>query len=183
MFAIPLTDDAELRPLEPWHAGEFIANIDRAREHISPWVGPSFVAADLESAKTVLQRYADLHARDAGGIYGIWRGGALVGGVLFATFDAGSGVCEVGCWLEPGAEGNGLITRAITILVDWAVRDRGLSRVEWHALAGNVRSLRVAERLGMRREALLRESAVRDGVRADVEIWAILGREWLARSR
>ncbi|WP_230415380.1 GNAT family N-acetyltransferase [Micromonospora tarapacensis] len=105
MFAVPLTGDAQLRPLDPWHAEEFLANLDRAREHISPWVSPSFVAADLAGARQVLQRYADRWARDDGGIWGIWSGGTLVGGVLLVSLNAATGVCEAGCWLEPAAEG------------------------------------------------------------------------------
>ena len=51
MFALSLTDDAELRQLMPWHADEFLANLDRCREHIAPWVGASFVATDAGSAR------------------------------------------------------------------------------------------------------------------------------------
>src|ERR1700729_56470 len=100
MFAIALGPGAELRPLEPWQALEFLAQIDRCREFIVPWVGPSFVATDLVSARAVLQRYADSRARDDGGIYGIWLDDVLVGGVMFVSFDAVGGVCELGCWLE-----------------------------------------------------------------------------------
>src|SRR5262245_6203280 len=149
MFGIDLGGGAELRPLEPWLAGEFFGNIDRCREHIKPWVGASFVAKDLDDARMVLQRYADAHARDAGGIWGIWLDGVLVGGVLLVTFDAAVGICEAGCWLEPSAEGKGLATRAATVLFDWIFRERGLSRIEWRTNAENKRSIAVAQRLGM----------------------------------
>ena len=33
MFVLPLTDDAELRPLEPWRAEEFLGHLDHARDH------------------------------------------------------------------------------------------------------------------------------------------------------
>ena len=112
MFALPLADSAVLRPLEPWQAEEFLAHLDRAREHIVPWVSPSFVARDVGEARAVLQRYADKRAQDGGGIWGIWLDGLLVGGVMFVSFDTALGVCEAGCWLEPGAQGRGLITRA-----------------------------------------------------------------------
>ncbi|WP_320068501.1 GNAT family protein [Micromonospora sp. RTGN7] len=180
MFVRALTADAELRPLEPWRAGDFLCNLDRAREHIAPWVGPSFVATDLSSARAVLERYADRWARDAGGIWGIWRDGVLVGGVMFVTFDAAIGVCEVGCWLEPGAEGRGLVTRAVGVLVDWAVGERGIHRVEWRTNADNVRSIAVARRLGMRRDGVLRQSYPRGGGRIDIEVWSVLADEWQA---
>lgn len=178
MFALPLTAGAELRPLEPWQAAEFLAHLDRAREHISPWVSPSFVAADLAEARAVLQRYADKRARDAGGIWGIWLEGTLAGGVMFVSFDAEMGVCEVGCWLEPAAEGRGLVTRAVERIVGWAVEERGIQRVEWRANAGNTPSINVAKRLGMSRDGILRQLYPREGGRIDIEMWSVLADEW-----
>jgi RimJ/RimL family protein N-acetyltransferase len=184
MFSAPLTRDASLRPLEPWRAQEFLTHLDRARDHIAPWVGQSFLATDLASARAVLQRYADSQARDSGGLFGIWLDDTLVGGVMFVSLDAAAGVCEVGCWLEPGAVGRGLITRAVQRLIDWAVRVRGINRVEWQTLSGNDPSIRVAQRLGMRRDGVLREAVAprpSSANRQDLEIWSVLAAEWLAR--
>lgn len=182
MFALPLTTDAELRPLDPWRAEEFLAHLGRARQHIAPWVSPAFVATDLESARAVLLRYADKWARDAGGIWGIWLDGTLVGGVMFVSFDAGLGVCEAGCWLEPGVEGRGLVTRAVGFIVDWAVHERGIHRVEWRTNAHNMRSISVAKRLGMRRDGTLRQLYPGPGGRIDLEVWSVLAPEWEARA-
>ncbi|GAA3754828.1 GNAT family N-acetyltransferase [Micromonospora maritima] len=178
MFALALTDDAELRPLQPWHADEFLANLDRCREHIAPWVGASFVATDAASARSVLQAYADRWARDDGGIWGIWQRGTLVGGVLLVSLSTARGVCEAGCWLEPAAEGQGLVTRAARVVIDWAVRERGIHRVEWVTRAGNERSIAVARRLGMRRDGVLRGAAPVPEGRADMEVWSVLAPEW-----
>ncbi len=185
MFSHQLTPDASLRPLAPWYAPEFFANIDRAREFIAPWVGPSFVATDLPAAKGVLVRYAERAATDSGGIYGIWLDGVLVGGVMFVSFDVAGGTCEVGCWLEPAAVGRGLITRAAEYIIDWAVVERGISRVEWQTLPTNGPSLRVAARLGMRRDGVLRQAvAPRAGSdeRQDLEVWSVLASEWRTRT-
>ncbi|WP_116244119.1 GNAT family N-acetyltransferase [Nocardiopsis sp. FIRDI 009] len=181
MFSLPLRDDAQLRPLELWHAEEFAAHMDRAREHIRPWVGPTFVTDDLDGARATLRRYAERQAADGARLFGIWLDGVLVGGVLFAEFDAASGSCEVGCWLEPAAEGRGLVTEACRALLDWAFVTRGMHRAEWECRADNERSSAVAERLGMRLEGVRRECWPYGGVRHDKQLWAILAREWRAR--
>ena len=181
MFSIDLGGGAELRPLEPWRAEEFLAHMERARDHIKPWVGASFIAYDLDGARAVLQRYADSRAKDAGGIWGIWDGGELVGGVLLVSFDAAVGTCEAGCWLQPGAQGKGLITRAATVLLDWVFLARGLSRAEWHTNADNERSVAVARRLGMSLDGTLRQAFPTPTGRADLQIWAVLRYEWKAR--
>ncbi|MFF8616051.1 GNAT family N-acetyltransferase [Streptomyces sp. NPDC015350] len=182
MFAVSLGDDgAELRPLEIWQAQEFLAHMDRARELVDPWIPFASFATDLESTRALLGRYAQKQAADTGRLYGIWLDGTLVGGVLFRIFDAESGNCEVGCWLEPAAQGRGLITRASRKLIDWAVYERGMHRVEWVASAANRRSIAVAERLGMKRDGVLRESYPYRGERHDSEIWSVLAPEWRAR--
>ncbi|MHA4813751.1 GNAT family N-acetyltransferase [Streptomyces aculeolatus] len=181
MFAISLGDDgAELRPLEPWQAEEFLAHMDRGRAFIGRHVGLPDAAADLDSARAWLQTYADKAAADSGRLYGIWLDGLLVGGVLFRVFDARQRTCEAGCWVEPDAAGRGLVTRAVRVIVDWAVRERGVERVEWRVSAENTPSIRVAQRLGMRRDGVLRSQFLYRGVRQDTEVWSVLADEWVA---
>jgi ribosomal-protein-serine acetyltransferase len=182
VFAIPLgDDDAQLRPLEPWQAEEFLAHIERGREFIGRYTGLANAARDLDASRAFLRSYAEKAAADTGRIWGIWRSGQLVGGVLFRTMDVPSGVVEAGCWLEPSAVGQGLVTRAARIIIDWAVRERGVHRVEWHVASENTASIAVARRLGMTRDGVLRESYPHHGKRADVEIWSVLAPEWQAR--
>ncbi|MEV0849867.1 GNAT family protein [Streptomyces sp. NPDC049954] len=173
-------DGAQLRPLEPRHAAELLAHVDRGRDYIGAYIGFADAVRDEDSARALLRRYAEQRAADGGRIYGLWLDGLLVGGVLFRLFDAAAGTCEVGCWLEPRGVGRGLVTRAVRVLIDWAVEERGIHRVEWVAASANTASLKVAERLGMTREGVLRESHLHRGVRYDTEIWSVLAPEWRA---
>lgn len=178
MFTLPIGDRARLRPLEPWQAPEFLAHIDRARDTVDPWIPWATFSTDLPSATATLQRYADRRAADNGGIFGIWLDDTLVGGVMFPRFDSATGVCEIGCWLERAGEGHGLVNRASRVLIDWAFTERGMSRVEWWASAGNSRSVAAARRLGMTRDGVLRRHTPYRGVRHDIEVWSVLAEEW-----
>lgn len=181
MFAVPLgIEDAELRPLEPRHAEELFANIERGREYIGRFVGLADVVADVESSRAFLRSYAEKAAADTGRLYGIWSGGTLVGGVLFRSMDVVQGTAEAGCWLEPVAAGRGFVTRAVRVIIDWAIEERGIHRVEWVVAAGNSASIAVARRLGMTRDGVLRESYLHHGERHDVEVWSVLAPEWRA---
>ncbi|GAA3284254.1 GNAT family N-acetyltransferase [Dactylosporangium vinaceum] len=174
MFSVSLGGGAELRPLEPWQAVEFLAHMDRARAVVDPWIRWAGASTDLESARATLQHYADLQARDAGRLYGIWLDGTLVGGTLFGSFDATDGNAEIGVWLEPSAQGRGLVTKAVRILIDWAFDTRGLHRIEWRCRPDNTASSAVARRLGMHRDGVLRQSYLHHGVRHDSEVWSLL---------
>ncbi|GAB2818556.1 GNAT family protein [Lentzea nigeriaca] len=178
MFVRSLGDGAELRPLEPWQAEEFFAHMERGREFIGQHIGFADAAKDLDSARNLLQRYADKAATDTGRIYGIWLDDKLVGGVIFREMDVPQGRAEVGCWLEPSATGKGLVTRAAKTLIDWAIRERGMDRVEWRVSSKNAPSIAVAQRLGLTRDGVLRSYSVHRGVRQDVEVWSVLAPEW-----
>ena len=174
MFAVQLSPTAQLRPLESWQAEEFAAHLDRAREHIHPWVGPSFVTDTVAAAQGTLSRYAEATARDGARIYGIWDDGVLVGGVMFVEFSVASGSCELGCWLEPSAEGRGLITLACRAVLEWAFVTRGIHRAEWQCRADNSRSSEVAKRLGMTFEGTLREAWKVGETFHDKQVWSLL---------
>jgi ribosomal-protein-serine acetyltransferase len=172
-----LGPDAEMRPLEPWQAEEFADYIARVRPHLAQWLPWAVSIVDADTARPFLQMYADDQALDGRRIYGIWLDGKLVGGTIFRVFDLRSGSCEIGVWLAPEAQGRGLITTAARHMIDWAVRVRGLNRVEWRTVPGNDRSIAVAKRLGMTREAVLRQAFPHNGVRHDVEVWSLLASE------
>jgi ribosomal-protein-serine acetyltransferase len=182
MLSRSLTDDAELRALEPWQAEEFAAHVAAATDHLAEWLPWGATAAEVGFAEKLLQRYADAQARGEGRILGIWVEGKLAGGVLFRVWEQAMGMCELGVWLAPEVVGRGLITRASTVMIDWAIRVRGMHRVEWRCAAANTRSSAVAKRLGMTKEGVLREAAPLNGVRHDIELWAVLASEWTQRS-
>jgi len=177
-----LTDDAELRLLEPWHAEEFAAHLDEARDYLAVHLSWGDRVVDVDTARKFLQGFADKLARDEARLYGVWLDGGLVGGALFPAFDAATKVCEVGVWLVERATGRGLVTQAVGHLIDWAVFERGMVRVEWYAAAANERSLAVATRLGFTKEGTLRQSYAHRTGRLDMEVWSVLADEWRARS-
>ncbi|WP_345631039.1 GNAT family N-acetyltransferase [Rugosimonospora acidiphila] len=181
MSDVSLGDDgARLRPLEPWRDEEFLTHMDRGREFIGRYIALPDAVTDLASSREFLQSYADKVAADRGGVYGIWADGTLVGGVLFRTMDVGRGTAEAGCWLEPAAVGRGLVTRAARVIIDWAIEERGIHRVEWVVSSANQASIAVAQRLGMTKEGVLRESYPYRGRRHDMEMWSVLAPEWRA---
>ncbi|MFB7949642.1 GNAT family N-acetyltransferase [Kitasatospora phosalacinea] len=180
MYAVALAEDVELRPLEPWRAGEFLEHMDRARAGIDPWIPWATRSTDPESARATLQKFADKQAADTGRIYGIWLRGTLVGGVMFVRFDAEGGVCEIGVWTEPAAQGRGLVSAAVRHLLDYALVERGLYRAEWWNSTVNLRSRAVARRLGMTLDGTLRAHTEHLGVRLDLEVWSMLAPEWRA---
>jgi RimJ/RimL family protein N-acetyltransferase len=183
MLTWPLTDGAEMRALEPWLAEEFAAYIARHREHLARWLPWAQSLVDVDGTRAWLQRYAEEVARDGGRIYGIWLDGELVGGTLFRIFDTRLNTAEIGVWLSPEASGRGLVTIAARRMIEWAVEERGIHRVEWRCVPDNARSVAAARRLGMTHEGTMRGAYPYRGVHHDIQVWSLLAEEWRAQVR
>jgi RimJ/RimL family protein N-acetyltransferase len=102
----------------------------------------------------------------------------LLGTVTLHSFNWRHMHTEVGFWLAPAARGAGVATEATALCVDWAFRDLGMHRVEMTTLTDADRVLALADRLGFRREGVMRERNLERGRRLDIVMYAALQEEW-----
>jgi RimJ/RimL family protein N-acetyltransferase len=85
---------------------------------------------------------------------------------------------EIGFVVHPDHQRRGYATEACIALLRLGFENLGLHRIMGRADARNVASIGVMERLGMRREAHLRENEVIKGEWTDGVIYAALAHEW-----
>ena len=90
---------------------------------------------------------------------------------------------EAALWyvIHPAYRGRGLVVEAARALVDFGFRELGLHRVYCDVDSRNAASLRVAEKLGLRKEAHFRANYWCKGEWTDSIIYAVLDEEWAAR--
>ena len=106
-------------------------------------------------------------------------GGAAVGGIGYVR---GSDVerysAEIGYWLGEAYWGRGIATEALERLTRHLFSHEQLLRLFALPLAGNAASIRVLEKAGYEREALLRSSCVKYGRSCDQVLYARVNPEW-----
>lgn len=90
----------------------------------------------------------------ASGQYSVWAvrptpTAALIG-VVEVRRDERPGSASLGCWLEPGSRGRGVMHEALVAVTDHALDPGGLglARLRWEYLPGNEQSRRLAEGVG-----------------------------------
>ncbi len=74
--------------------------------------------------------------------------------------------------------GQGIMTEAAGAIVDQAFQQLAIERLDSFAIAGNVGSTRVMEKLGMQREGVLRRRRMQRGELYDEVHYSILRDEW-----
>ncbi len=88
---------------------------------------------------------------------------------------------EVGWVLHPDFQGKGYATEAATAVLDLVFGEIGAHRVRANLSPANTASAALCRRLGMRHEAHFVEHEIFKGEWADLDVYAILDREWAAR--
>ena len=107
----------------------------------------------------------------------LFRGDDLVGSIGFNRLEWASRSCEIGYWIAREEEGKGIITRACRALIDYAFEELDMNRVEIRCSAENTRSAGVPERLGFKREGMLRQAEMLNGRAHDFYIYGLLAQD------
>jgi ribosomal-protein-serine acetyltransferase len=82
--------------------------------------------------------------------------GAYLGGCGINRIDYGDWCANLGYWIRSTRSGNGFTPAAARLLAGWGFRELGLKRIEIVVATGNLRSQRVAEKVGAVREGIER---------------------------
>ncbi len=178
MFKHELGDGAELRILETRHAREFLQFVDENRAFLGRWLRWGDEIKTVEDAEAFLRRGVERYVEDGLPWVGIWFEGKMVGGVLFFPVETRTLATEVGYWLGESATGRGLVTRAVSSMLDYAFGTLGLHRIALVAEVGNEKSIAVAKRLGFTQEGVRRAAGVNHGQYVDMAAFSLLAEEW-----
>ncbi|MBQ4580701.1 MAG: GNAT family N-acetyltransferase [Clostridia bacterium] len=102
----------------------------------------------------------------------------VIGTIGYMTCNADNSTVEVGYSLAREHWGKGLMTEALAAVIDETFRTLKLHRIEAMHFTDNPSSGRVMEKCGMQHEGHMRERINCKGVFRDVEMWAILQKDW-----
>ena len=104
--------------------------------------------------------------------------GRVIGTIGYMNHSADNATVEVGYSLARAHWGKGLMTEALTAVIHETFRALDIHRIEAMHFTDNPASGRVMQKCGMTHEGHLRERVCCKGVFRDVEMWAILRRDW-----
>ena len=188
-FLAPLEatiDGLLLRCYRPGDGPALQAATVSSYEHLRPWMLWATAEQSPEQAEELCRHFCARYLLNEDFVIGIWIDGELAGGTGFHLRDgtlAGASA-DIGMWIRGSYAGQGLGTRVLRAMLQWSFHDWPWQRLTWQCDTRNVASARVAEKGGMRREALLRSSMIDvHGARRDRYVFALLRDEWLDKVR
>jgi RimJ/RimL family protein N-acetyltransferase len=102
------------------------------------------------------------------------KSGACIGLCDLSEIDRRHSRADVGFMVARRCWGAGYALEAMHAVIGHAAQGLRLRRLQARAHLGNVRSMRLLDRLGFRREGLLRGYVERDGERRDCALYGLL---------
>ena len=144
-----VTERLRLRQLE---VGEARALLDGRAHPARPWISGYPIEGTLIAVEAFLRQVSAAGGPGPYGVYQLIRQSdyLVVGDIGFHAPPDRSGTVTVGYGLAPPARGHGYATEALRGIIDWALEQPEVRRVEADTSHGNLASRRVMERAGMR---------------------------------
>jgi ribosomal-protein-serine acetyltransferase len=182
MFRRTVAPEIEIALLEPRDAEAVFAAVERDRAYLRewlPWVDRTQSAGDVRFFidEVVSPQWAD----NRGPQCGIWVDGELAGSVGCHPIDWANRACSIGYWIESRRQGQGIVTRSVTAMLDYLFDEMRLHRVVIQCGVDNHRSCGIPERLGFTKEGVLRQAERVSDRWVDLATWSILEDEWRQR--
>ncbi len=178
MFRLRVEAGLELRQMEDRDAEALFSITERNRVYLRqwlPWVDHSHSADDT---RRFIAQVLDQYHADRGPNAAIWIDGMIAGSVGCHPIDWSNRNCSIGYWLDAGRQGQGIITKCCTALIDYLFHEMRLHRVVIQCATGNTRSCAIPQRLGFTREGISREAEWVNDRWLDLVVWAMLQQDW-----
>ncbi|MGF3102786.1 GNAT family N-acetyltransferase [Rossellomorea sp. DUT-2] len=179
MFSFTVDREISIELFQQHHKEELYELIDSNRNHLRKWllwVDKRRSPQDLEPIIPIwIRNYADNNGFDAGLRYQ----GELVGMIGLHYIDWKSKSTSIGYLLSEVAQGKGIITRAVSSLLNYLFIEMDLNRVEIQCAINNKKSLGIPERLGFKKEGITRDGQWLYDHYEDLVKYSMLRKDWV----
>ncbi|MED5017352.1 GNAT family protein [Paenibacillus chibensis] len=178
MFKYEVNDRTYLSLMNTRDAAELYALINQNRKHIGKWLKFPGMTQRVEDSQAFITRTRLGYAKNEGYWLGIWTDGKLAGSIGFLYLDQENRKTEIGYWLGKAYEGQGLITASVTALIQYALDELNMNKIEIGAATMNTRSRAIPEKLGFKQEGIIRDYEFLNGGFIDRVIYGLKAEEW-----
>jgi ribosomal-protein-serine acetyltransferase len=183
LFSFEVDEEITLRLLRANDAPELFHLIDYSRDHLREWLAWIDGTKTIIDSEQFIKSSWDIYESKVGLTLGIFFNGRLAGVIGFNTIDWTNRIGTIGYWLGSIFQGEGIMTRAVTALVDYGFEQLGLNRIEIRAAFENMKSRAIPERLGFFQEGQVRQGEWLYDHYVDLIIYGMLASEWIFERR
>lgn len=153
-------DHYEIRQLTNDDLAAYFELIDNNRKRLEDFfAGTVAITKTLEETKTHL---ADIVAKAAKNNYFPFvifdtTNGKMVASIQVKNVDWSIPKAELGYYIDESSEGKGIVSKATSLIIDFCFRELKMAKLFIRTYAGNIASIKVAEKNGFTLEGTIRK--------------------------
>ena len=177
-----------LRPLDVGDHAQWRSVRERSRDWLEPWEplpepGAPDPVTDRDAFRARCGAWERQRQFDTAYGFGLFlRDGTLAGEVSLGSVLRGPFQSSfIGYWIDEAQAGNGYVPEGVALVIRYGFDSLGLHRMEAAIVPRNVKSRRVADKLGLRDEGIARRFLQIRGVWEDHVRYAITHEDWVER--
>jgi ribosomal-protein-serine acetyltransferase len=175
---IIVSDNLTIKLLRQESAGIVFEAIDLYRLQLRTWLPFVDNTRKVEDTEAFINSVLSASGQKRDVIYEIWYDNLFAGIIAIKEIDEWNKRAELGYWLIPTFEGQGIMTACCKAIINFSFTKLGLNRIQIKAGLGNAHSSRIPERLGFKLEGIERSGEKFPDHFQDLEVYSMLKKEW-----
>jgi ribosomal-protein-serine acetyltransferase len=172
---INIDNNIILRQLEKSDAPYIFHIIDSQREYLGKWLPFVEFTKAIEDSEAFVNSVTEAVDKTLDYVFSIRKHNSFIGLIGFKGTDKLNKKTEIGYWIAKNYQKQGIITRSVIRLCDFAFNNLGMNRVQIKCAIGNMPSNNIPKRLGFKFEGIERGGELlTGGVFTDLAVYSKL---------
>lgn len=177
-MTIEVDKEIKLTQLELSDAKDIFETIDSQREYLGRWLPFVALTREISNSEQFVDSVVNAPEGRAEYVFAIKKNNQFVGLIGFKDTDRLNRKAEIGYWLSEKFQKQGIITKSVEKLCEFAFEEMGINRIQIKCAVGNKLSSNIPKRLGFKLEGVERQGELlTGGVYTDLEIYSKLKSE------
>lgn len=155
MFTLIVDDEVQLALIEHSFAPLYADLVATQQAYLSQWLAWPPYCRSEQDFQLFIENMLHDYAEGKVLVCAMFYHGTLVGNCSLQEINRDLQKARVGYWLSQDQQGKGIVTRALSRLIELAFSHYQLEKIELAAASGNTASQAVARRLGFQQEGVI----------------------------
>jgi len=157
MIILKIDTEIELKQLEQSDSIDIFKTIDSQREYLGEWLPFVEFTKDVSDTERFVDSVVNAPEDRFEYVFAIRRQNEFIGIIGFKGTDKVNKKTEIGYWLSEKFQKQGIITKSVERLCDFAFNKQGINRVQIKCAVGNKPSIRIPQKSGFKFEGIERD--------------------------
>jgi ribosomal-protein-serine acetyltransferase len=175
---IKIDDDISLELIDYHHAESLYELVKANRTYLRVWLPWVDYMRTIDDFRRYINNSKQRHASLVETGYVIMANNAMIGRIGLYNIDQHNRNASIGYWVDQQWQGKGVITNACRALIRYAFKNLALNRIEIRCGIGNYKSQAIPERLGFKKEGVIRQAEFVNNRFIDLYVYSLLKDEW-----